>query len=119
MAGPSGKDALEGLGLAEGQIRSFAYDKTVNQYTYGLKLDRDLKIDTPEAIKLTTEDIQTAMSTIRTAFRAIGTGLNPTEAAAQAAKEAKVQKTQAAVPAYLGKQIANYQAGLNRLTGGG
>jgi hypothetical protein len=119
LAGPSGKDALEGLGLAEGQIRSFAYDKTVNQYTYGLKLDRDLKIDTPEAIKLTTEDIQTAMSTIRTAFRAIGTGLNPTEAAAQAAKEAKVQKTQGAVPGYLTKQMANYQAGLNRLTGGG
>jgi len=119
LAGPSGKDALEGLGLAEGQIRSYAYDKTVNQYTYGLKLDRDLKIDTPEAIKLTTEDIQTAMSTIRTAFRAIGTGLNPTEAAAQAAKEAKVQKAQTAVPAYLTKQMANYQAGLNRLTGGG
>ena len=119
LAGPLGKDALEGLGLAEGQIRSFAYDKSVNQYTYGLKLDRDLKIDTPEAIKLTTEDIQTAMSTIRTAFRAIGTGLNPTEAAAQAAKEAKVQKTQGAVPGYLTKQMANYQAGLNRLTGGG
>lgn len=119
LAGPSGKDALEGLGLAEGQIRSFAYDKTVNQYTYGLKLDRDLKIDTPEAIKLTTEDIQTAMSTVRTAFRAIATGLNPTEAAAQAAKEAKVQKAQTAVPAYLTKQMANYQAGLNRLTGGG
>jgi len=119
LAGPSGKDALEGLGLAEGQVRSFNYDKTVNQYTYGLKLDRDLKIDTPEAIKLTTEDIQTAMSTVRTAFRAIATGLNPTQTAAQAAKEAKVQKAQTAVPAYLTKQMANYQAGLNRLTGGG
>ncbi len=119
LAGPSGKDALEGLGLAEGQIRSYNYDKTVNQYTYGLKLDRDLKIDTPEAIKLTTEDIQIAMSTVRTAFRAIATGLNPTETAAQAAKEAKVQKAQTAVPAYLTKQMANYQAGLNRLTGGG
>ncbi len=119
LAGPTGKDALEGLGLAEGQIRSYAYDKTVNQYTYGLKLDRELKLDTPEAIKATTEDIQTAMSTIRTAFRAIATGLNPTEAASQAAKEAKTQKTQGTVPAYLTKQMANYQAGLNRLTGGG
>lgn len=119
LAGPSGMDALEGLGLAEGQIRSYAYDKSVNQYTYGLRLNRDLKIDTADAIKASTEDIQTAMSTIRTAFRAIGTGLNPTESAAKAAKEAAVQKTQGTVPAYLTKQMANYQAGLNRLTGGG
>ena len=119
LAGPSGKDALEGLGLAEGQVRSFAYEKTINQYTYGLKLDRDMKIDTPAAITATTEDIRTAMSTIRTAFRAIATGLNPSESAAQYAKEAAVKKTEGTVPAYLTKQMANYQAGLNRLLGGG
>lgn len=120
LAGPSGKDALEALGLAEGQIRSTSYDKTMKQYTYGLKLDRDLKIDTTDAIKTTLEDIQSAMSTVRTAFRSIATGLDPAEAAAKSLKESTAKKTTSTTaPAYLTKQIANYQAGLNRLTGGG
>ena len=51
-----------------------------------------------------------SMSVLRTAYRDLEQGMKP----ASEKKDAKGE-----VPAYLKNQLANYQAGLNRLVGGG
>jgi hypothetical protein len=119
LAGDSGKDALEALGLTEGLVRSAKYDVAARQYTYGLKLDHDLKLDSADSIKATIAELQTALSTVRTAYRSLATNLDPAEAVVESAKETAKKKTVTEVPAYMKTQLANYQAGLNRLTGGG
>lgn len=115
LGGPSGKDALEALGLHEGFVRSttFEDDKMVpsdgGPPIYGLKLARDLSIATKEDVKATVDELTQAMAVIRTAYRELNEGLDP---------QAKKKKASGEVPAYLQAKIANYQDALNRLTGG-
>jgi hypothetical protein len=118
MAGPSGQDALESLGMSAGLMRTTKYEKTARQYTVGLNIDKDYKLDTKEAIQATIDSLNGAAVVLRNAYRTLATNLDPVE------KEKSQSKTTAGrsggtVPDYLKKQIANYQAGLNRLTGGG
>ena len=118
IAGPSGQDALESLGMSAGLMRTTKYEKAARQYTVGLNIDKDYKLDTKEAIQATIDSLNGAAVVLRNAYRTLATNLDPVE------KEKSQTKTTAAkaggtVPAYLKNQIANYQAGLNRLTGGG
>ncbi|MFN3514190.1 MAG: hypothetical protein ACK41C_14170 [Phenylobacterium sp.] len=115
LGGKGGRDALEALGLKEGFVRTttFKDGKSVpadgGNPMYGLKLPRDLHLNSPEAIKAAIDRLTMATSTLRTAYRDLQAGLNPQSTAKKATGEA---------PAYLKAQIANYQAGLNRLLGG-
>lgn len=103
-AGEIGRDALSALGLSPGFVGPMSSSEA-EQKTYGLDLPNSLSLDNPTAIKLAGERLQAAMSVIRTAYRDM------------APKPAAQNFGQA--PAYLTAQIANYQAALSRLGGGG
>lgn len=116
LGGAGGRDALEALGLQEGYIR--ATRRTEDGATvpadgrgpiYALKMARDLRISGKGDIKTTLDELSLAMSTIRSAYRRMQGEGDPKSASAKPAGE---------VPAYLRAQVANYQAGLDRLTGG-
>jgi hypothetical protein len=118
MAGPSGQDALESLGMSAGLMRTTKYEKAARQYTIGLNIDKDYKLDTKEAIQATLDSLNGAAVVLRNAYRTLATNLDPVEKAKSQTK-AKSAQTGGTVPSYLKTQIANYQAGLNRLNGGG
>ena len=115
FGGAGGRDALEALGLQEGYVRTTKVEdgKIVpadgGLPIFGLKLARDLRVATKADIKTTLDELSLAMSTIRSAYRAMQGEADPKPAAG---------KSGGAVPAYLKNQLANYQAGLDRLTGG-
>ena len=116
LGGKGGLDALEALGLHEGFVRTnVSKDGQMvpgdgGSPMYGLKMPRDLSLSTKEDIKAAIDKLTMSMSVLRTAFRDLEQGMKP-------ASEKK--KATGEVPAYLKNQLANYQAGLNRLTGGG
>ncbi|HEX8569913.1 MAG TPA: hypothetical protein VF699_08335 [Caulobacteraceae bacterium] len=113
-AAEGSRDLLESLGLEEGIARLVERDRKGVEIapkggkTYGLKLARDLAIDTKPHIKRSVDELNTAMNTIRTAYRDLADALNP-----------KKPDMGGQVPAYLQAQIKNYQDGLDRLLGGG
>ncbi|NEX93697.1 transcriptional regulator [Caulobacter sp. 17J65-9] len=106
MGGEDGGRALAALGLSEGLVRQKSTDADAAT-VYGLRLPRDLSLDGKEAIKATLSKLDSALLTIRSAYRAL---------AADGKPEAKPITGQA--PAYLQAQLANYQAALSRLGGG-
>lgn len=116
LGGKGGRDALEALGLHEGFVRETVMDddKMVpgdgGSTMYGLKMPRDLSLSSKDDIKASIDKLTMAMSVLRNAYRDLEAGSKP-------ATEQK--KADGPVPAYLRNQLANYQAGLNRLTGGG
>lgn len=116
LGGKGGRDALEALGLHEGFVRSTKMEdgKTVvgdgGSPMYGLKMPRDLSLASKDDIKATIDKLTMATSVLRTAFRDLENGMKP---------ESEKKKATGEVPAYLKNQLANYTAGLNRLTGGG
>jgi hypothetical protein len=116
LGGKGGRDALEALGLHEGFVRSTKIEdgKTVigdgGAPMYGLKMPRDLSLANKDDIKAAIDKLTMATSILRTAFRDLENGMKP---------ESEKKKTTGEVPAYLKNQLANYTAGLNRLTGGG
>lgn len=118
LGGKGGLDALEALGLHEGFVRSTIVDDKTDKMVpgdggspmYGLKLPRDLSLSTKEAALEALNLLTQATAKLRTAYRDLEAGMKP-------ASEQK--KATGEVPAYLKAQLANYQAGLNRLTGGG
>lgn len=117
LGGKGGLDALEALGLHEGFVRSTVVDEDTKKMVpgdggapmYGLKLPRDLSLSTKEAAAEALNKLVQATAALRTAYRDLEAGMKP-------ASETK--KATGEVPAYLKNQLANYQAGLNRLTGG-
>lgn len=119
MAGPSGQDALESLGMSAGLMRTTKYEKAVRQYTVGLNIDKEYRLDTKEAIQATIDSLNGAAVVLRNAYRTLATNLDPVEKEKAQTKKSTAAKTGGTVPGYLKNQIANYQAGLNRLTGGG
>ena len=112
-AGDGKRNLLEALGLQEGVVRMIEKDgKGVEIVpkggkTYGLKLAGDLNLDSKVEIKRAMDELNTAMNSIRTAYRDLADALKP--------KKPELGP----VPAYLQAQLKNYQDGLNRLTGGG
>jgi hypothetical protein len=110
-------DVLAALGLSAGVIR------TVNQVNgltdvnqlrdYGLGLPTNLDLSTTTSAQHAANALQAAMSALQQAYQDLA---NPPTMASEAA--ASAQSSGGAVPTYLTNEIANLQAGLDRLTGG-
>lgn len=121
VAGKGGTDVLASLGLAGGVVRATREEggKTVsadgNGPVYGLSLPPELDLSSDAGRKNATMVLQRAMSSIRSAYREIA----DTAMGVKSDSSATSGKSGGTVPAYLTNQIANYQAALNRLTGGG
>lgn len=118
-AGPDGQDALSLLGLPEGVLRNTTTirGKTISAdggaKFYGLDLPRDLNLSNAVESSHAAAEVAQAMGIIRSAYKDLVAAADP-----QAAKLAE-QKAKASgpVPAYLTKQLANYQEALRRLGG--
>ena len=119
--GKGDKNVLPQLGLAEGVVRNTT---TINGVTapsdgkgqiYGLSIGSDLNLSSKDQIAHTMADLTTAMGIIRKAYKDLVAAATPKS------QQTAATNTSASgpVPAYLTNQIANYQAALNRLTGGG
>lgn len=120
--GKTGKDALSLLGVSEGVVRATVVNKDGKTVPadgggkiFGLKMDKDLKLDSASDVSHTLAELATAMGVIRDAYKELKDLATP--ASVKNAEKAKTAGGKA--PAYLTNQIANYQAALNRLTGGG
>lgn len=120
VAGKGGTDVLSALGLASGVVRGTKTEsgKTVsadgNGPVFGLQLPPELDLLTEAGRKNAASVITRAMSSVRTAYREIADialGVNTSAASTSG-------KTGGTVPTYLKNQISNYQAALDRLTGG-
>jgi len=111
IAGPEGRDALESLGLKEGVVRTAATDDEDQRRIYGLNLSNDLNLSSKAAIAAALDQIGKALGKIRTAYTDLRVASQP--------KTNMAQEISGQAPAYLQAQIANYQAALARLTGGG
>jgi len=117
MPGQGGKNVLTALGLPEGVVRN---TKVVNGTSvstapggtvYGLGLNLNINLSTPEGVKNAQTVVSAALSKIRSAYRDLLAAATPKSTTPAAGSGGPA-------PAYLRSQIANYQAGLNRLTGG-
>ena len=73
-----------------------------------IDLDGGLDLSTDASAKAALANLQAALGVIRTVYRDLKEAADP-----------KPPTPTGPVPAYLSAQIANYQAALNRLTGGG
>jgi hypothetical protein len=116
LPGEGERDLLGALGLMEGVVRQVVRDKKGKEIvpeegkTYGLKLARDLELSSKAEIKRSMEELATAMTTVRTAYRELADAMRPPRPVTAATGPA---------PAWMQKQAANYKAALDRLTGGG
>jgi hypothetical protein len=118
-AGKTDKDALQLVGLPEGVVRATT---TKNGKTtpadgkaqfYGLSLPGNLNLSNDVQIHHALAEIALAQGVVRSAYKDLVAAVTPKSATAAAA--AAVGKA----PAYMKAQIANYQAALDRLAGGG
>jgi hypothetical protein len=109
---------LSSLGLQPGVVRTVKVTNGLTDITqkrdYGLQLPTSLDISTVAGAKAAASALQSAMFTVQRAYQDL---VNPPTLASEAA--AKAQSSGGSVPTYLTNEIANYQAGLNRLLGGG
>lgn len=118
LPGKGSKDLLASIGLEQGVVRNtvFKDGKSVSAdgkgNVYGLSLTTDLDISTADARKATLAALSKALGSIRSAYRDLESSAKPKTAADSA-------KATGPAPAYLTNQVANYQAALDRLTGGG
>ncbi len=120
LAGKGGTDVLQALGLASGVVRNTKVEsgKTVSADgggpVFGLQLSPELDLSDEAGRKNASTVITRAMSSVRTAYREIADIAMGVDSSAASTSG----KTGGTVPAYLKNQISNYQAALNRLTGG-
>jgi hypothetical protein len=123
QAGPVGRDALGALGMSEAlvttdavtakatapgaqKLGAIAATNKLKAY-YALTLPGGLNLGTPNDVKQAQSALQLALSTVRTIYGDMITApADPTSASG-------------AAPKYLTDRIAQYQAALSRLTGGG
>jgi hypothetical protein len=120
IAGPEGKDALKGLGLPEGVLRTTTVAKGGKMAPadggypiFGLKLNGKINLENAAEIGHSAAELAAAITVVRSAYRDLKDAATPS--AVKAAQSAPA----AAVPAYMQKQIANYQEALAKLTGSG
>jgi len=120
VPGKGGTDVLRSLGLAGGVVRATKTEdgKTVSADgsgpVYGLQLPPELDLTTEAGRKNANMVITRAMSQVRSAYREIA----DTALGVKNNNASSSGKTGGTVPTYLKNQVANYQAALNRLTGG-
>lgn len=118
LPGKGGADALEAIGLTAGVIRNTVIDKAGKSVSadgggpvFGLGLPAELDVSTETGVKNALAVLSKSLGKIRDAYRQLEAAARPQTSAARSAN--------GPVPAYLTGQIANYQAALDRLTGGG
>ncbi|PHY13182.1 hypothetical protein CSW58_07495, partial [Caulobacter sp. B11] len=115
-----GNDVLESLGLEQGVVRATKTDKGKmvsadgNGPVYGLQLNAELSLLDEVGRKNTASVITKALSAVRSAYRELSDLANGVTSDSTKSSG----KTGGTVPTYLTNQISNYQAALNRLTGG-
>jgi hypothetical protein len=117
--GPSGSDALTGLGLLPGVVTSTAIKKgvTVQKATgapiYGLGLPASLDLSSAAGIQAARVKLAGAIGVVENAYQNLKTAATPAAVLA-------LQKAQSSgsAPKYLTNEIANYQSALTRLTAG-
>ena len=115
-------DALAELGIVEGMVRATQTDKggkttpaDGGPTIYGLSLESSLNLADDEQVGHARAVLSAAQDVIRQAYKDLVKAATPkAQLAAEAAAAAAAK-----APAYMKDQIANYQAALNRLTGGG
>jgi hypothetical protein len=118
--GPAGRDALSELGLKPGILAQTTTQNGVTKpldgkgMIYGLGLDPTLNLGSSAAITHAMAQITAAMSVLKQAYQNLKTAATPANVLALQ----KAQASQGKAPAYLTSEISNYQAALNRLTGG-
>jgi len=117
LPGKGGSDALEAIGLAPGVVRNTVIDKAGKSVSadgkgpvFGIGLDIDLNLNSKDGIAAAIAAIAKSLTRVRDAYRTLETAAKPVVTAAPGAG--------GTAPAYLTNQIANYQAALDRLTGG-
>jgi hypothetical protein len=118
VAGPAGQDALAPLGFTAGIISKSALSFTSNSKTnsvkaspYALKLAPGLNLNSTNDVKHAQAQLLAAQSTLKSIYKDLTTPPSTTSTKSSSASSGKV-------PTYITNQIANYQAGLTRLTGG-
>lgn len=122
LPGKGGSNVLGALGLTAGVVRNTKTDhgQTVSADgkgpIYGLSLDTTMDLTTDAGRKAATAALTKALSGIRTNYRQMADTANGVKPDTSTTSPGKTDGT---VPAYLTNQIANYQAALDRLTGGG
>jgi hypothetical protein len=123
QAGPVGRDALAALGMSEALVTSDAVTAKATapgsqkvgalpatnklKAYYGLILSSGLNLGTANDVKQAQSALQLALSTVRTIYSDMTTAPAPDSS------------SKGSVPKYLTDRIAQYQAALSRLTGGG
>ena len=118
-AGKGDLDALSELGIVEGVVRAVQTNKAGRTSPadgkptlYGLGLESDLNLSDADQVSHAQAVLSAAQDVIRQAYKDLVAAATPKSAQnAAAAASGKV-------PAYLSNQISNYQAALDRLTGG-
>jgi hypothetical protein len=107
-AGPAGKNALAGLGLTEGVVTPAVAvsKKSKAKPSYGLGLSSTLSLADKASRKAAVDAFGVALATVQLAFKELSKPATSTTA-----------PSTGPVPAYLTKQLANYQAALARLGG--
>lgn len=105
-SGSVGRDALAGLGLTEGAIRGEKPDGADHVSTFELELNQDLDISDEEKALETAEILRSAMSKVQLAYQSLFVDTS---------EVANNTTPTGPAPAYLTAQLANYQAGLDRL----
>jgi hypothetical protein len=121
--GKGDTNALKLLGIPEGVVRQTTTNKDGvtrpadgRSNLYGLTLDSTLNLSDDNQISHALAQLAGAQGVIRQAYKDLVTAATPkAQLAAQKAAKASASGT---VPAYLTNQISNYQAALDRLTGG-
>lgn len=114
IPGEGDRDLLGALGLMDGVVRRTVRDSKGKEVvpdegkTYGLKLARDLTLESKVEVKRTLDELNTAMNTIRMAYRALVDAGKP---------ETTKPPVTGTAPLWMQKQAANYQAALDRLGG--
>jgi len=118
LPGKGGMDALEALGLTSGVIRNTIVDDNGKSVSadgggpvFGIGLSNEMNLSSDTAIKQALDLLGKSMTKIRDAYRTLETAAKPESTIKPGAN--------GPVPAYLTNQISNYQAALDRLTGGG
>jgi hypothetical protein len=118
--GPSGSDALSGLGLKPGVVADTSTNKSgvttlsgSGSPIYGLGLPSTLDLSSTADIKTAQVQLAGAISVVESAYKNLANAATP--AAVLALQKAQASGT---TPKYLTNEIASYQAALTRLTAG-
>ncbi len=120
VAGPNGRDALAGLGLAPGIVSSTAgtlmdykaVDYLKSQKNMGLDFDTSLNLNSDSAIADAVDKLKNTIKGVQRVYTYLKYG-DP-----QASDSKTKGNGSGAAPAYLTNQISNYQAALQRLSAG-